>query len=299
MMRISTWAENVAGNGHPIYEQVAKAMSQTDKVVPGDLNTDAGFIWSVLWFGRMSRNKGIWSHYRSQNKPVVVAEIGGLIREKTWRLSANGINANAVFPSVKLDPLRPTKLGLKLDPWRNGEYILICGQHGKSQQWENMPEMGEYFKQTVTEVRKYSDRPIVLRSHPRYRENLFFNVDKEFFKANNCEWNSPKQIVNTYDSYDLDPLLAHCHCVISHSSNVGFQAVLKGVPAIVAPTSLASGVSSTQIKQIETLPKPDREEWLINLSHKEWFVDELYYAWNSLRDQIDMSSMPATRKRVM
>lgn len=284
-MQISVWPDYVAGNGNPIYDKLVNAMRETDSILDRKLEGDAGFIWSVLWFNRMSRNKEVWNHYRPQ-KPVIIAEVGGLVRDKTWRLSANGINADALFPAVPLDPNRPAKLGLSLTPWHDGEYILVCGQHGKSQQWVGLPEMGEYFKQTVTEIRRYSDRPIVLRAHPRYREGLFFNYDKDFFKANNVEWNSPKKIVETYDSFDLEPLLQHCHCVISHSSNAGLIGVMNGVPAIVGATSLARPMGTTKISDVENLPKPDRQDWLVELSHKEWLDDELQYAWQGLRNVI-------------
>lgn len=296
-MQISVWPDYVAGNGNPIYKQLQEAMSETDSILDRKLGGDAGFIWSVLWFNRMSRNREVWNHYRP-NKPVIVAEVGGLVRDKTWRLSANGINADALFPTVPLDYTRPTKLGLELKPWHSGEYILVCGQHGKSQQWVGMPEMGEYFKQTVQAIRKYSDRPIVLRAHPRYREGLFFNYDVQFFKDNKVEWNSPKKVVETYDSFDLDPLLSHCHCVVSHSSNAAISAVIQGVPVITGPNSLAKTMGSTKFSDIESLPTPNRNDWLVELSHKEWFEDELAYAWQGLRQTL-MSSIPATRRRVM
>jgi hypothetical protein len=31
-------------------------------------------------------NKLVWDHYRSQGKPVIVVEVNGLIRNKTWRI---------------------------------------------------------------------------------------------------------------------------------------------------------------------------------------------------------------------
>lgn len=284
-MQISVWPDFVSGSGNPIYNKVVEAMRETDSIVDRKLEGDAGFIWSVLWFNRMSRNREVWNYYRPK-KPVIVAEVGGLVRDKTWRLSVNGINADALFPKVSVDAGRPAKLGLTLKPWHEGEYILICGQHGKSQQWVGMPEMGEYFKQTVTEVRKFSSKPIVLRAHPRFREGLFFNYDAEFFKDNNTVWNSPKKVVDTYDSFDLEPLLNHCHCVISHSSNSGLIAAINGVPVIVGANSLAKDVGSTRISDLNNLPHPDREQWLVELSHKEWLEDELAYAWKGLREVI-------------
>jgi hypothetical protein len=182
-------------------------MSKTDQIIEASYDADAALIWSVLWNGRMSRNQNVWKHYRSKNKPVIVIEVGGLVRNVTWRLSINGITRSAIFPKVeKLDYNRPKMLNLSILPWHTGDYVLICGQHGKSEQWVNMSPMNEYFKQTVLDIRKHTNRPIVIRSHPRFRENIFFNVDKEFFDQNKIEWNIPKHIQKTYDSFDLENL---------------------------------------------------------------------------------------------
>ena len=56
------------------------------------MDADAALIWSVLWFGQMGKNKEVWDRYRAQGKPVIVIEVGGLIRNETWKLGINGIN---------------------------------------------------------------------------------------------------------------------------------------------------------------------------------------------------------------
>lgn len=286
-MKISVWPSQVPANGHELYQTLCDYISKTDDVVTGTFDADAALIWSVLWNGRMSRNHSVWKEYRGRNKPVIVIEVGGLVRNTTWKLSINGINRSATFPLIKkLDYDRPKKLGVNLKLWHNGDYILICGQHGKSEQWKNMPAMDDYYKQTVLEIKKHSDRPIVIRSHPRYRENLFFQIDKNFYDSYKIEWNTPKQIHKTYDSFDLEPLLAHCHCTISHSSNSGISSIIEGTPAIVSEESLAYDVANSSIELIENLNKPNREQWLVELCHKEWLEEELENAWLMLRDQL-------------
>lgn len=286
-MKISIFPAQVPANGIELYQKLAGYISKTDTVLQESLDTDAAVIWSVLWNGRMSRNHQVWKHFRSRNKPVIVIEVGGLIRSKTWRLSANGITRSAIFPITKLDNDRPRKIGINLRPWHSGEYILICGQHARSEQWVGMPEMNEYYKQLVTEIKKYTDRPIVIRSHPRYREKIFFNIDEKFFNDHGVVWNMPKHIQKTYDSFDLEPMLAHSHCVISHTSNSGLSGIIEGTPAIVSKESLAFPVATNDIASINNLPMPDREQWLIDLCHKEWFEDEIEVAWQGLRNALD------------
>jgi hypothetical protein len=286
-MKISVWPSHVPANGINLYRDIVSYIDKTDQTIECNYDADAALIWSVLWNGRMSRNKNVWDHYRSKNKPVIVIEVGGLVRNVTWRLSINGITRSAIFPKIeKLNYDRPKMLNLNLLSWHDGDYVLICGQHGKSEQWRNMPLMDEYYKQVVLDVRRYTDRPIVIRSHPRYRENIFFAIDSNFYKENKVDWNVPKHIQQTYDSFDLEPLLSHCHCVISHSSNSGVNAILAGTPSIVSEESLAYEMGTSDLSLIESLPTPNRDQWFVELCYKEWLEEELEYAWINLRNQL-------------
>ena len=55
------------------------------------MESDAAVIWSVLWAGRMAPNQAVYTHYRSQNKPVIIIEIGALYRGNTWKIAVNNI----------------------------------------------------------------------------------------------------------------------------------------------------------------------------------------------------------------
>jgi hypothetical protein len=285
-MLISHFPNNLPNNSKLVYPQLTEAISNTDTLVASNMNADAALIWSVLWFGQMSKNKQIWDHYRSQGKPVIVIEVGGLIRNETWKLGINGINRNADFAlDVGVNPDRVKKLGVELQPWviDDKPYILICGQHAHSQQWADMPDMETYFRETVTRVREYSDKPIVLRSHPRFRENLHFPVkDVEWFKQQNCEWNIAKQVQQTYDSFDLENQLKETHFTVSYSSNAGINSVIQGIPSVVSEHSLAYGVTST----FSDLRYPDREDWLVDMCNIEWFADEIVEQWLRLRQKL-------------
>jgi len=171
-----------------------------------------------------------------------------------------------------------------LQRWKeDGEYVLICGQHGHSQQWIDMPDMDTYYKNTIEEVRKFTDKPIVVRSHPRFREGLHWECDMDWYKERDVTWNIPKHVQQTYDSFDLEHMLKHTYCTISHSSNAGISSVIAGVPAVVSESSLAYEVGT----EMNTwLSKPDRANWLNKMSYIEWFPDEIGTQWIRLREHI-------------
>ena len=275
-MKIAHFPSNLPGNAHLVYPQLLDAIRTTDNLVENKMDADVALIWSVLWHGKMQRNKAVWDHYRAQNKPVIVIEVGGLIRNTTWKLGINGINRDADFALKNYMPDdRLKKFGIVLQPWRSkGDYILICGQHTASQQWSDMPDIDTYYKQTVDQIRKHTDLPIVIRSHPRCKETVQFE---------GVTWNMPKQLENTYDDFDLPSMLENAKFTISHSSNAGIHSAIAGVPTVVSEHSLAYDVGS----KIGTWQsKPYRHIWLKRLCYTEWFADEIDVQWNRIREKI-------------
>lgn len=269
-----------------VYPQLLDAIRSSDTLVENSMDADAALIWSVLWFGKMSGNKRVWEHYRAQGKPVIVIEVGGLLRNETWKLGINGINRDADFAlEVGVNPDRVKQLGIERAPWvfEDKPYILVCGQHAHSLQWANMPDMDTYFQETVTNIRKIYDKPIVIRSHPRFRENLHFQLtDPNWYKEQNCEWNIAKHVQKTYDSFDLEDQLRETYLTVSHSSNAGITSILRGVPAVVTPHSLAWKVGST-LKERRFVT---REKWLIEMCNIEWRADEIGVQWQRIRQKL-------------
>ena len=103
--------------------------------VENSLDCDAVVIWSVLWNGRMSKNKRIYEHYRSLEKPVVVIDAGALEREVTWKIAVNNITSEGYYGHTEnLDYDRPNKLGISLQNNKLNDKILIAAQHNKSLQ---------------------------------------------------------------------------------------------------------------------------------------------------------------------
>ena len=269
-MIISHFKNNLPMNSNLVYPQLLDAVRATDTLVEDSMDADAAIIWSVLWHGKMSDNKRVWDYYRSQNKPVIVIEVGGIQRGTTWKLGLNGINRDAYFGPDNNNDDRHRLLGLSLTPWRtSGEFILICGQHDKSLQWQKMPSMSKWVANTINEIRKYTDRPIILRPHPRcplhHIEHEFKNVRRQV----------PEKLNGTYDDFDMS--FDNIHATVSWSSNPGIHSILNGVAAFVGTSSLAYDVGNDIdfMHDIEAPLMPNRQQWLNDYAHTEWTVQEI------------------------
>jgi hypothetical protein len=266
-------------NSKPVFEAFAKSVIDAGhKVVYNEpyrvgahySNYDVAVIWSVLWHGRMSKNQTVWEQNRMLDKPVIVLEVGGINRGTTWKVGLNGINRTAYFGDKDNDRVRADSLGLVCKPWRsNGDYVLICGQHDKSLQWQGMPRMSNWFLNTYDEIRKYTDRPIIFRPHPRCRLE---HIERGLKHVTRQE---PKQIANTYDDFDMG--FNNVHCTISYSSNPGIHSIIAGVPSFVSTHSLAYPVANDIdfLHDIENPVMPDRIQWLNDYAHTEYTVDEI------------------------
>ena len=267
-MKFSLWTSYGAKNSGPVFDSFASGVRATGgTVVYNDINSDVAVIWSVLWNGRMAPNKKIWDLYRSQNKSVIVLEVGGIKRNTTWKVGINGINGEANFGPKDNGPERANLLNLKLEPWRsNGRDIIICGQHDKSNQWRNMPPMSNWIYDVITIIRKHTARPIIVRPHPRCTLKLNHSF-------NNLTIQRPHHLYTTYDDFDFD--FHNAWAVVNWSSNPATQAVIGGVPVFVGPESLALDVGNKDLENINTPIMPDRQQWLNDLAYTEWTTEEI------------------------
>jgi hypothetical protein len=263
-MKFKLYREYGSLNSPPIFDAVEAGLKKLghDLVSEGE---DIPIIWSALWAGRMLGNQRIYKHRKSQNQPILIIEVGNLLRNQTWRISFNNINRDGIFANTDdLDRHRPTKLGLRLKElnYQRKPEILVAAQHGKSLQWENMPDMETWIKNTVQRIRQFSDRNIIIRPHPRFPLRL--DIPK-------CQIETPRKLINSYDDFDID---YRYHCVINHNSGPAVQAAIEGVPVSCDRSSLAYEVSFP-VEQIETPSIPDREDWFVKLCHTEWTATEI------------------------
>ena len=271
-MRIEAWPMHGPLNSKTIFQKFIKSMQDAgDEVrVDKESNGDVAVIWSVLWRGRMQSYKNIWDRYRSQGKPVIVIEVGGLRRNLSFKIGINGINRDADFANQEFDDQRWPLFKHELRPWNpTGDLIVICGQHDTSEQWKGLPKMSAWIEQQITEIRKHTTRPILVRPHPR---NLIsFNEEK--FK--NVKVRLPKRDYRTYDDTDFKAALGRTWAVVNHSSNPAMEAVMKGIPVFVSESSLCHDVGNVNLSDINTPAMPNRLNWANKLSYTEWFEDEI------------------------
>lgn len=266
-MKIAYFPAQVALNGAPVMEAVLDCLQASGyQTQENSWNSEAVVIWSVLWHGRLKSNQAVYEHYRAQNKPVIVIEVGSLYRGDTWKIAVNHINATGYYGHLdNLDWDRPLKLNISLATQTvTRPEIVIAAQHQHSLLAQPIVPVEQWIHDQIQLIKNNSDRPIVVRSHPRSpltMTNLPPGVTLQ----------RPNKLAGTYDNYDMH---YNCHAVINHSSGPGMQAAVAGVRPVVDATSLAYPVS-VGYADLEQPYLVDRDLWLTQLCHTEYTVDEI------------------------
>jgi hypothetical protein len=265
-MRVGIFDQYGALNSAPVFTAIRTGLDRLGiKHASMDSSADVAVIWSQLWHGRMKANQGVWDAFRRSGRPVVVAEVGMLRRGSTWKLGLNGTGSTAYY-GPDIIPGRAEQLRIAIQPWTNsGLNIVIAAQRSDSEQWAGQPPTVAWLTETANKIRQYSDRPIVVRPHPRQRIG---NIP-------GCVIEMPRPVQGTYDNFDYERCLSTAWAVVNHNSGPGSQAVLNGVPAFVDVTSLAADVGNLDLSSIEQPVRPDRSDWLEKLAQTEWYVEEI------------------------
>jgi hypothetical protein len=265
-MRVSIFDQYGALNSSPVFEAIRTGLDQIGVDHNNmDSSADVAVIWSQLWHGRMRHNREVWQAFRSSGRSVIVAEVGMLRRGSTWKLGLNGAGSTAYY-GKDLIPGRADQLRLEAKPWiTNGYNIVIAAQRSDSEQWAGQPPTVAWLTETARKIREYTDKPIVIRPHPRQRIG----------DVPGCVIEMPRPVQGTYDNFDYDRSLKTAWAVVNHNSGPGSQAILAGVPAFVDASSLAAPVGNLDLSTINNPSRPDRAQWLEQLAHTEWYTDEI------------------------
>ena len=256
-----------AGNSGPVMAAMLESLHGAGiRSEENSMTSDAVIIWSVLWSGRMAKNRDVYQHYRSLGRPVIVIDIGSLRRGITWKVAVNNITALGHYGHTQdLDWDRPARLGVNLGTvHRSGSHIVIAAQNSASLQVQDLESIESWISQQIAEIRKHTDRAIRVRPHPRSRlavSQLPTNVTVEF----------PRPVPNTYDSFDMQ---FDCHAMVNYNSGPGIQAAVQGVRPVVHSSSLGYP-ASVSIENIERPYDINRDQWLVEICHTEYTVEEI------------------------
>jgi hypothetical protein len=165
--------------------------------------------------------------------------------------------ANANSTDKKWQEIR-ARLGLDLLPWRDqGHHVLVCLQRDGGWSMKGT-DMAAWTDVTVRRLRRLTDRPIVVRPHPKHGMDL-----SALTKLPGVTQSPP--------GHSLQQDLVGAWAAVFYNSSSSVAAVLNGVPVFVSDDDcVAWAVANSDLDQIEAPGMPDRTQWLYDLSAAHW-----------------------------
>ena len=166
-------------------------------------------------------------------------------------------------------------LKLQIKPWRkDGKHICLFLNRGIGGFSTFGKPCYEWAKETVNKIRKYSDRPILIRSHRHAGENAQLIKDKENLhdilkKHMNIKLTALGE-TSIYD--DLKDAWA---CVV-HTSTSGAVAMMEGIPMFSTHEACFSHKwSAGNLSDIEKPMLKDRTYYITHYTNAHWNLDEI------------------------
>lgn len=204
-------------------------------------------------------------HCWETGRPFYAIDTGyfGNHKSKLWhRVTKN--NLQNVGPIVERDSNRLKKIGFTYKEFSPGSKILICPPSEKVMNLWNQPSPEEWTKNTIEELKKYTDRPIEVRLKPARSERVS---------------------TKTIDAALADDV----HCLITYNSIAATEALLNGKPAIALGPNAASALCNKSLSEVENLNIPTKDEiyaFVKHLSYCQFTEDELRsgLAWRILNE---------------
>lgn len=202
---------------------------------------------------------------------------GALAGWEYWRVAIDAHHPTERLRALTMPHDRWEKLGIRINAWhrrRDTGPVIIAGSSLKYHEFYGLKHPTTYAKEIVSQLRALTDRPLIYRPKPSWREAVA--IKKAAFS----------RLPET-----LDDLLNSAHVLVTHGSNACYEAVLAGVPSIVLGDGVAKPLSSTILNAVEEplmAGEEDRLRWAANLAYFQWTLAEFASgeAWDFLGEQL-------------
>jgi hypothetical protein len=216
----------------------------------------------AIFWGFIEDCQRIMRDYCAAGKAVIYIYMGywGRVGQHVhYKLAINDRHPTAYFQNRVHDGQRAERLGIKASPWRRyGKYILLAGMSAKAAWAERLEPVESYERKTIAELRALTDREIIYRPKPSWREAK--PIQGARFSPG---------------SESLEMVLHDCHAVVTHHSNVAVDALVFGIPAF-ALQGVAAPLGGYDLRMIEEPNRPPhRDQWINDISYCQWTVEEM------------------------
>tara|TARA_Y100000310_G_C20700285_1_gene829070 strand:- start:2590 stop:3537 length:948 start_codon:yes stop_codon:yes gene_type:complete len=192
-----------------------------------------------------------------------------------YRLPLNSIyHDEAEFYNKNSPPDRWQELikrrGLIIKPYRKKgsqkKYIVLFTQKNNNESWSMRGK--DYLKwanEAIADIRKYSKREIVIRSHPKV------SINRDMFSDPINKFRTVKA-----QSESMEETMRNAWAAVAYSSSAAIGAVINGIPVFAcSPSNPAWWVADHNLKYIEDPQQYGTTQWFNDLAYSMWTMEEM------------------------
>jgi len=272
-----------------------------------ELDTADVLVQTNIKGGKKERKLGhIYQYVLDSNKPFICLESAVFRRNMPdpphvnayhrWNWSSyfrdEGIYNNKNCPPDRWKQIQKTQR-IDIKDWKTkGDYVLLVLQRPGDTSLKNLISIHGSYENfitfTVNEIRKYTDRKIVVRPHPSRRLWQLEIIKKCNLKDVIISENKSREgMLSGGDQLYAD--FKNAWAVVGFNSNALTESVCEGIPTFsMCPSSMAWECSNKTLKLIEQPKMFDRQQWLNNLGYCQWTEKECFdgVPWQHLKKVI-------------
>jgi len=187
------------------------------------------------------------------NRTFYYMDTGYFGNEGTWKFWHRIVKNNLQHTTIIERPNdRFKQFNKTIHPWRYGRNILIAMPDEKPCKfYDTTPE--QWLADTVNTIKKYTDRPIVIRERSKQRTQ---RINEPLEKA----------------------LSNDVHALVTFNSNAATESVFYGVPVFTLAPNAAGPAGLQDLTQIETPYYPSNDKryaWACHLAYGQFHIKEL------------------------
>jgi len=258
------------------------------------IQSDVGLIQGWVHSGspntpHLKLRKRVAENTKNKNTIIIDSNLFNYNIDRLHPAHYSRYSTNGVFPTTgnyfwdNTDPRRwkqiSKDLGLSLKDWRvEGEHILLACQRngGWSMAGYNVVD---WVKKTVLEIRKHTDRPIVVRGHPGDKNAMSYLTQK------GVDWKLSRKDKIVED-------FKNAWATVTYNSSPGVASAIEGIPVFVTDPdpqiSQAYSVANLDLSKIESPEVFERQRWVEKISMCHWKFEEISNgsAWKHMREYV-------------
>ena len=168
---------------------------------------------------------------------------------------------------------------IEIKDWRtSGEYILVLLQRPGDTSLRKLIDKHETYEKfityTINEIRKYTDRKIIIRPHPSRKQDQLKIIEK--LNLTSVEISQTPSVSGSLSGGEgLYKDFSQAWAVVGFNSNALTESICEGIPTFsMCASSMAWDCSNKDLKHLEKPLMFERQQWLNNLGYCQWREDE-------------------------